>query len=132
MKATTIGSNRIELPEVLRPVNALALRWASYERAARREHTPRHPLETIQRLHDGAILGGYAGVPYDVQMFDDVLNKADPDVRAFVKVWYLHPKEAVVAKAKRLGISKTTIYTRWREVLQYLRGRLAGLVAEIS
>lgn len=108
------------LPDDLAPIDSLADRWSRIDRVT----GSLHPLEAIRLLHDGAVLGGGdAPLPHDIELFDQVYCAAPIVERKFIDVWYKE-RSPVTAKANRLGISRTSIYTKWREVLQYYRGQL--------
>lgn len=108
-----------KLPDDLQPTNSLAERWAR----ADREKRPLHPLEAMRLMHDGAVLGGSEQWGEDIELFDRVVCEAPRFEKAFIGTWYCRPSP-VQLKADHLGISRTTIYVRWREVLQYCRGQL--------
>lgn len=104
----------------LAPVDELAERWSK----VRDETRSRHPLETIRLMHDGAVLGGHnPPMADDVLAFDQAYTKSPPRYKSLIAVWYKgHGPSA--QKAKRLGISRTRLYTEWKYALHYIRGQL--------
>jgi hypothetical protein len=102
----------------------LLKRWAAGERVGAGGGL--HPLEAIRLLHDGAVLGGSdAPVAEEIMILDEIISTGPKDTRAFLQVWYQN-SSPVYLKARRLGISRTLIYTKHKEHLQYIRGRLHG------
>jgi hypothetical protein len=101
--------------------DGLADRWSKF----RDEAKGLHPLEAIRLMHDGAVLGGYSGMPDDVAAFDEIYSHPEtPKVtRAFILMWYTDPAPVYV-KANRLGVSRSTLYADLKGHLQYMRGRL--------
>lgn len=102
----------------------LLKRWAAGERLGGGGGL--HPLEAIRLLHDGAVLGG-SDAPESEEIFilDEIITTGPVDTKAFVNVWYRNGSP-VYLKAQRLGIARSTIYTKHKEHLQYIRGRLHG------
>jgi hypothetical protein len=115
----------------LEDVDALARRWARGEGARGGPSGSRHPLETIQLLHDGAVLGGIgAGVPEDIRIFDDCFHHAGDHHQAIIRIWYGN-HWAVETKAKRLGISRASLYREWGRTLSHFHGWLRAHGLEI-
>lgn len=108
------------LDDELLPVNSLAVRWASGERP----HGSLHPLEAIRLLHDGAVLGGGSiPTPDDLLKFDECFMQSSPRDRSVISVWYKTGGSSD-QKARRLGISRATLYVEWKRTLSYFRGWL--------
>ncbi len=109
----------IQLASELQKTDQLADRWAKSDRPT----GSLHPLEAIRLMHDGAVLGGFGGLPADVATFDEVYCTSPVEVKAFVSMWY---KDAapVYLKANRLNVSRATLYNELKGHLNYLRGRL--------
>lgn len=104
----------------LEDVDKLAGRWASGERPS----GSLHPLEAIRMLHDGAVLGGgQIPTPEDVLKFDECYVQSSPKDRSVIAVWY-QTGGSSEQKAKRLGISRATLYVEWKRTLSYFRGWL--------
>jgi hypothetical protein len=102
----------------------LLKRWAAGERLSGERR--RHPLEAIRLLRDGAVLGGSdAPVAEEIMILDEIISTGPKDTKAFLEVWY-GDSSPVSLKAQRLGISRTVVYTKHKEHLQYIRGRLHG------
>jgi hypothetical protein len=105
----------------LESVDNLAQRWSCGERPP---HSM-HPLERIQLLHDGAVLGGSGPIPTpdDLLKFDACFIQSSMRDRSIITVWYTTGGSAE-QKAKRLGISRATLYVEWKRTLSYFRGWL--------
>lgn len=104
-------------------VDYLARRWASGEGAVD-DRRGMHPLETIRLLHDGAVMGGGPiGVPPDIELFDECFRQAAGNHKAVIRVWYGN-NWTVEAKAKRLGVSRATLYREWGRTLSHFQGWL--------
>jgi hypothetical protein len=104
----------------LEDVDKLAGRWACGER----DRGSMHPLEAIRLLHDGAILGGgHIPTPEDVLKFDECYVQSSTKDRSLISVWY-QTGGSSEQKAKRLGISRATLYVEWKRTLSYFRGWL--------
>lgn len=104
----------------LESVNRLAVRWSAGERPG----GSLHPLEAIRLLHDGAVLGGGPiATPEDIMKFDECFIGSCSQDRAIIRVWYMSGGSAD-QKARRLGISRATLYTEWGRTLSYFRGWL--------
>jgi hypothetical protein len=102
----------------------LLRRWAAGERLGGGGGL--HPLEAIRLLHDGAVLGGSdAPAAEEIMILDEIISTGPVETKAFIKTWYCN-SSPVYLKAQRLGISRTVIYTKHKEHLQYVRGRLHG------
>jgi hypothetical protein len=88
-----------------------------------------HPLEVMRLLHEGVALGEEKLSTDDILIIvDQAYLRSPPKTKALVSVWY-QDRGAVVTKAKRLGISRSALYTEWRATLHYFRGvfRTKGL-----
>jgi len=104
----------------LRGVNDLAERYYRGQRGG----GPLHPLEAMRLMHDGAVLGGASLVmPDDELAFDRVRATAPVREKATLDVWYTAGGSAA-QKAKRLSVSRATLYLHWKAALAYFRGRL--------
>lgn len=84
-----------------------------------------HPLEAIRLLHDGAVLGRGAEVSMrdDELAFDQVRATAPQREKLTLDCWYTTGGSAA-QKAKRLNVSRATLYLHWKAALGYFRGRL--------
>lgn len=110
------------LDSELEPVDRLAGRWASGDRPT----GSLHPLEAIRLLHDGAVLGGgHIPTPDDVLKFDECYMQSSVRDRSLITVWYTTGGSSE-QKAKRLGISRATLYVEWKRTLSYFRGWLSA------
>jgi len=117
---TEIDGRTARMDPRLKATDHLADRWAR----SQRESGSLHPIEAIRLLQDGAVLGGAATVMADdVLAFDQVFAKAPYHEKAVIRVWYLGGGSAA-QKAKRLHISRTTLYLEWKVALQYMKGEL--------
>jgi hypothetical protein len=116
-----------KLDQQLVKVDGLAARWACGERPA----GTLHPLEAIRLLHDGAVLGG-GPIPTseDLLKFDECYVQSSQQDRAVISVWYKTGGSAD-QKAKRLGISRATLYVEWKRTLSYFRGWLRAHAIDI-
>ncbi len=115
-----IEQRGVKLDAELRGVDALA------ERYYRNQHVrgPLHPLEAMRLMHDGAILGGAPIVMADDELaFDQIYATAPVRERSTMDCWYKGAGSAA-DKAKRLHISRATLYLHWKTALSYFRGRL--------
>lgn len=102
----------------------LLKRWAAGERLGGGRGL--HPLEAIRLLHDGAVLGGSdAPTAEEIMILDEIISTGPKDTKALLELWY-RDSSPVNLKAQRLRISRTVLYTRYKEHLQYIRGRLHG------
>lgn len=102
------------------PVDRLAASWARGDREGGRLH----PLEAMRLMHDGAILGGAPPPPADdLIAFDQCYLQSTVMDRVLIDVWYKTGWSSDV-RAKKLGISRTKLYARWKEVLNFYRGWL--------
>lgn len=118
LDAPDVATDR-QIDTALRKVDDLADRWAKYgdDRGKRM-----HPLEAIQLMHDGAILGGgHIPMPDDIAAFDACFSAAPDRDRAVITVWYEQAGSAK-QKAKRLGISRSQIYVELKVTLSHFRG----------
>jgi hypothetical protein len=105
----------------LEDVDKLAGRWASGDRSS---GATLHPLEAIRLLHDGAVLGGgQIPTPEDVLKFDECYMQSSSKDRSLIAVWY-QTGGSSEQKARRLGISRSTLYVEWKRTLSYFRGWL--------
>lgn len=83
-----------------------------------------HPLEAMRLMHDGAVLGSSpSGMADDELAFDQVRATAPRRERLTLDCWYTTGGSAA-QKAKRLSVSRATLYLHWRAALGYFRGRL--------
>ena len=121
MNTTAANTTRApSLDPALESIDRLATRWAAGER----QNGSLHPLEAIRLLHDGAVLGGGAiPTPEDIMKFDECYMRSPKREQAVVSVWYKSGGSAE-QKAKRLGISRATLYVEWKRTLSYFRGWL--------
>jgi hypothetical protein len=87
-----------------------------------------HPLKKIQLMKDGAVFGGGGPIPEpkEVTICELLIRKSPQETQLFLKLWYRDTITPVGVKASRLGISRSEIYARWREQVNYIRGRLHG------
>ena len=109
----------VEDPELKR-TDALAYRWSriTYDRPKM------HSLEVIRLMKDGAVLGGNLGVMGDdVLAFDQCYAVAPIKYKTFVSVWYKGDGSSL-QKAKRLGMSRTSLYLEWKKTLCFFHGAL--------
>ena len=105
----------------LEGIDRLAARWAAGERSGGKTL---HPLEAIRLLHDGAVLGGGSiPTPDDILKFDECYLQSSAKDQGVISVWYKSGGSAE-QKAKRLGISRATLYVEWKRTLSYFRGWL--------
>ncbi len=111
----------------LESTNRLLEIWGRDERAG---SGGLHPLYAAELLSKGEQLGGAPLAPDDVMVIVErtVLSSPGP-TRALLKVWY-RSNDAAEVKARRLGLSRATLYVHWNHALHYVRGRLheAGLM----
>lgn len=125
--STTAASESRYAPKLdvsLIETDNLLKRWAAGERMGGGGGL--HPLEAIRLLHDGAVLGGSdAPTSEEIMILDEIISTGPKETKAFLDVWYRNGSP-VYLKAQRLGISRTVIYTKHKEQLQYIRGRLHG------
>jgi hypothetical protein len=123
MPAMAIGAEwGAKLDPHLRGVDELASRY--YQRLY--QPKPLHPLEAMRLMHDGAVLGGVpTPMAEDELAFDRIRASAAERDRATLDCWYGHSGSSA-QKAKRLGISRTTLYLLWKTALSYFRGHLHG------
>ena len=120
MNAVMKDERPMRLEDGLQSVDSLA------DRYYRRQHSggSLHPLEAMRLMHDGAVLGGTsAPMPDDELAFDQVRATAPTRERATMDCWYSTGGSAQ-QKAKRLGISRASLYLLWKTALSYFRGRL--------
>lgn len=104
----------------LKAVNDLAERYYRGQRGG----GTLHPLEAMRLMHDGAVLGGTAPTMADDELaFDQVRATAPKRERLTLDCWYSTGGSAA-QKAKRLSVSRATLYLHWKTALTYFRGRL--------
>ena len=120
MSELAYASGAARLDPQLAPIDRLASRWACGDR----EHGSLHPLEAIRLLHDGAVLGG-GPIPSSIDLlkFDECFIASAPRDQAIIVVWYRSGGSSE-QKAKRLGISRASLYIEWGRTLCYFRGWL--------
>lgn len=84
-----------------------------------------HPLERLRLLHDGAVFGSDAPMSNDeiLIIVDRAYLMCPVRTRAVLSAWYKSQAPAEV-KARRLGISRTALYTHWKSALWFIRGVL--------
>lgn len=110
----------IRLEADLRGIDGLAERYYRSQRSS----GSIHPLEAMRLMHDGAVLGGTPPTMADDELaFDKVRATAPSRERLTMDCWYTTGGSAA-QKAKRLNISRATLYLRWKSALGYFRGRL--------
>lgn len=115
-----VEQRTIRLDRELRGVDDLATRYYR----AQFSGGPLHPLEAMRLMHDGAVLGGNSSMLADDEVaFDQVRATAPKRERLTLDCWYTTGGSAA-QKAKRLSISRATLYLHWRSALGYFRGRL--------
>lgn len=109
------------IDEELEGIDQLAQRWSCGER----EPQAMHPLEAIRLLHDGAVLGGSGPIPTpdDLLKFDECFLQSSQREKSVINIWYTTSGSAD-QKAKRLGISRASLYVEWKRTLSYFRGWL--------
>lgn len=120
MNAIMMDPRETRLESGLRGTDALA------DRYYRRQLTSGtlHPLEAMRLMHDGAVLGGStAPMPDDELAFDQIYATAPTREKATMDCWY-KGGGSVQQKAKRLGMSRASLYLLWKTALSYFRGRL--------
>jgi hypothetical protein len=113
----------VKLDPDLIPTDRLLKTWAAGEGKGAR--SPMHPLERIRLLHDGAVLGGAAPLPKEVEICDLVVRTSPDRERLFIVTWY-RDGSPVYLKAARLGMHRSTMYTELGKTLSFIRGRLHG------
>jgi hypothetical protein len=85
-----------------------------------------HPLERLRLLHDGVVLGPPDMSNDEVMIIVDRAVLDSPErTRLLLATWYKSNSPSQV-KARRLGISRSALYTHWRAALWYIRGLLRG------
>jgi hypothetical protein len=110
----------IRLDTELRGIDSLAERYYRTQRSG----GSIHPLEAMRLMHDGAVLGGATSSMADDELaFDKVRATAPLRERMTMDCWYTSGGSAA-QKAKRLSVSRATLYLRWKAALGYFRGRL--------
>lgn len=115
-----IEARNTRLDVELRAVNNLAERYYRGQTGG----GPLHPLEAMRLMRDGAVLGSTsAPMPEDELAFDQVRATAPQRERLTLDCWYSTGGSAA-QKAKRLSISRATLYLHWKTALGYFRGRL--------
>lgn len=99
-------------------VDRLAKRWARSDAT----RPALHPIERARLLREGQVTAGHCtvvGLPADVAAFIDIHLDAPPDIKAVLTIWYCGPAP-VYLKAKRIGCSRSTLYRRWAEALEFM------------
>lgn len=120
MNAVMIEQKTTRLDSELQAVDQLATRYYR----GQFQGSPRHPLETIRLMHDGALLGGAtASMGDDELAFDQIRATAPKRERLTLDCWYTTSGSAA-QKAQRLHVSRATLYLHWKAALGYFRGRL--------
>lgn len=112
-----------KLEDDLIPVDAVGRRWNAWGR----ERYPLHPLEAIELLHDGAVLGGGPqDMPDDVRAWDELLaDEAVPvKQRTLLRVWYSNLGTPTAVIAQRVNISRSVLYERWKQSLWFMKAAL--------
>ena len=106
----------------LKKIDKVAERWAKDQRGG---GAKLHPLELMRLLHDGAVLGGFAGDDWadDLIAFDKAFVQAPMGTKRVIQTWYQSGGSSE-QKARRLGISRAQIYVDWKNALRYFRGWL--------
>lgn len=82
-----------------------------------------NPLEVLRLLAEGQVIGGAVSNDEIMIAVDQSILKAPARYKSTLTVWYKTP-HPVEVKAKRLGLSRTALYTEWKMALAYLRGAL--------
>ena len=128
MTADTVPLSRApRLSPELESVDRLAVRWASGDRSS----GSLHPLEAIRLMRDGATFGGgKIPTPEDIMKFDQCFIGSSGRDKAIISVWYRTGGSAD-QKAKRLGISRASLYIEWGRTLSYFRGWLRAHAIDI-
>ena len=107
------------LEDSLQPVDALCARWVR-DAVRWSMASNEHPMWRGER---GS--GEEPTLSDEVMLLDKVLATAPKHYVMVVKEWYSHD-EVIEAKAKRIGISRSSLYQLWHRSLEYIRGRLHG------
>ena len=117
------------LPTNLRPMDELCVRWS--QQAFDWEPRRANPIYYMMKQAEGAPLpSGEEVMSDDVLALDGCIRRSHHTVYALLYVWYC-TGGSVEQKASRLNLSRSAIYSHWREYLQYLRGRLHHLGIQI-
>lgn len=112
------------LPDDLRPMDALAARWA--QQAFEWQQSNANPIYWAMREAEGAALrGGTAPtMDEDVLAFDQCVRRCHAAVYAFFYVWYC-TGGSVDQKARRIGMpGRSAMYKRRDIYLSEIRGQL--------
>lgn len=121
-KISELESSQVRLNAELRGVDELASRYYRGQSPG----GPLHPLEAMRLMHDGAVLGSSPQSMSDAELAFDQIRATAPDrERLTMDCWYSTGGSAA-QKAKRLSISRATLYLHWKTALGYFRGRLHG------
>lgn len=115
---------RPTLPPDLDGINRMLILWSQGGFDVGPGGGGTHPLEVIRKMQEGATFGDPPiPEPEELRQIDRILLDAPPEVAAFIKTWYRNGWPVSV-KAQRLGISRTTIYDRWKSSLRYVQGAM--------
>lgn len=120
MNAVMVEPKIIRLDTELQGIDQLAIRYYRGHFGGGRLH----PLEAMRLMHDGAVLGSTPQAMADDELaFDQVRATAPARERLTLDCWYMTGGSAA-QKAKRLSVSRATLYLHWKAALGYFRGRL--------
>lgn len=111
----------VQLCEELRSTDKLCDQWSR----ERRDTPPaiKCTLHNMALLKAGVVLEGPFEMSEASLMVDRIYLSSPIREKAILEVWYGHGGSSQ-QKAKKLGISRASIYTYWRNCLWYVRGRL--------
>lgn len=126
MNAVAISTKQSRLDPDLIKTDALLDIWARDGRVG--DGGGIHPLEVMRLLHEGQILGETLSNDEVMIIMDQNFMRSPPRVKSFFTVWYKQGGSSD-QKAKRLGMSRASLYIELKLNLAFFRGglRASGL-----
>lgn len=114
---------RPTLPEDLEPLDRMLDRWGSGSYVPMRGGL--HPLERMRLEKEGALFSATGPIPTpdEYLKLDDIVRSSPEWCNALIVVWY-RSDAPVIVKARRIGVSRTTIYERWKQALRWVQGAM--------
>lgn len=116
---------RPSLPADLEPLDRMLDRWFRGGGHVGPGGGGLHPLEAMRLQKEAALARGNVPPPTPVEYFrmHDIVEDAPDWCRSTIHVWYRSPAPVLV-KARRIGVSRSTLYERWKQSLRWVQGAM--------
>jgi hypothetical protein len=118
----------VMLTDELVKTDKICDRWARERRSPR--DSVKCTLHNMVLKKEGVVLEGPHEMSDESLLVDRIFLTSPRKTQAILVVWY-DDGRPVPQKAKKLGISRATLYSQWKEVLSYVRGRLHGFGVDV-